>query len=98
MCPIGFERTPQRPYDAYSNMKDISEFEEWIIIGEISKMSPVFHIKRWSDILKDISCGFPEFMNIRKSDLGVQKKTTKGFTEGRHKGGNLHGIIEFRKL
>jgi hypothetical protein len=71
MCPIGFERTPHRPYDAYGMMKDISEFEEWIIVGEISKMSPVFHTKRWNDILRDISCGFPEFMNIRKSDLGV---------------------------
>ena len=93
MCPIGFEMTPVSPYDAYSMMADISEFETWIIIGEISKMSPCFHTKKWEDILTDITRAFPEFYNIRKSDAGIQVKTGKAFTEGRHKGGNLHCLI-----
>lgn len=52
-------------------------------------------MKRWEDIVLDISCGFPKFFNIRKSELGVQEKTSKAFTEGSKVGGNLHCIIEF---
>lgn len=98
MCPIGFEMTPTKPIDAYSMMADICEFDTWIIIGEISKCYPSFHTKKWKDIVTDIECAFPEFFNIRKSDAGVQKKTGKAFTEGRHKGGNLHCLMEFRKI
>ena len=36
-------------------------------------------------------------MNIRKSEQGVQMKTSKAFTEGKNLGGNLHCIIEFEK-
>ena len=97
MCPIGFEATPTKPIHAYSLTKDIEEFDHWIIIGEISKCYPSFHVKKWEQLVTDISCGFPDFYNIRKSDVGVQQKTSKSFTEGKHKGGNLHCLIEFRK-
>ena len=93
MCPVGFEMTPVKPFDSYSLMADISEFDTWIIIGEISKMHPSFHIKKWQDIVTDISCAFPEFYNIRKSELGIQLKESPVFTEGKHKGGNLHCIM-----
>ena len=98
MCPIGFEQTPARPIDAYSLNKDISEFDTWIIVGEISKCYPCFHTKKWEQIVTDINCAFPEFYNIRKSEVGVQSKTGKSFTEGKHKGGNLHALIEFKSL
>lgn len=55
MCPIGFEMTPVKPIQAYSMMNKISEFDHWIIIGEISKMHPCFHVKKWADIVKDIA-------------------------------------------
>ena len=84
--------------DAYAECKDIAEYDSWIIIGEISKCYPVFHVKRWEQIVTDVNCAFPEFYNIRKSEVGVQQKTSKGFTEGTHKGGNLHGILEFKSL
>jgi len=45
--------------DAYKEMKDVSEFETWIIIGEVSKCYPSFHVKKWEDISTDISCAFP---------------------------------------
>ena len=61
-------------------------------------MYPSFHIKTWEDIHTDIDCAFPRFMNIRKSDEGVQTKTSKQYTEGRSLGGNLHCIIEFERL
>lgn len=97
MCPIGFESTPNKPHLAYANNSDIVEFEDWIIIGEISKCFPVFHVKKWSDITKDINCQFPEYFNIRKSNLGVQVKKGKAFTEGKYLGGNLHCLMEFSK-
>jgi len=62
----------------------------------VSKCYPAFHTKKWSEIVTDLSCGFPEYYNIRKSELGVQMKTSEVFQEGGTKaGGNLHCIIEF---
>lgn len=98
MCPIGFEDTPVQPINAYSMMADISEVDTWIIIGEISKMHPCFHTKNWTEIVMDISCSFPEFFNIRKTEMGIQTKESEDFKEGKQKGGNLHCIIEFCKL
>lgn len=68
MCPIGFEQVPTMPTDAYKPNEEISEFKEWIIIGEISKCYPIFHIKPWEEIYTDIDCAFPRFYNIRKSE------------------------------
>ena len=98
MCPIGFESTPTMPQDAYRAREEISEFRDWIIIGEVSKCYPIFHVKPWEDIYTDIDCAFPRFFNIRKSEQGVQLKTSKAFTEGRHLGGNLHCLIEFERI
>lgn len=96
MCPIGFELTPESPDEAYV-VKDNQQFNTWIIIGEISKMHPVFHVKSWEDIFTDIDCVFPQFFNIRKPELGVQTKTESIFTEGSKAGGNLHCLIEFER-
>lgn len=71
MCPIGFELTPTQAYDCYKPQPEICESDAWIIIGEVSKCYPVFHVKKWDDIALDISCAFPKFFNIRKSELGV---------------------------
>jgi hypothetical protein len=96
-CPLGFDLTPRHPHDAYSS--EVQDFETWIIIGEISKCYPVFHTKKWSDIITDLNTGYPEFFNIRKSELGVQRKEAEVFQEGGKKhGGNLHCIIEFERV
>lgn len=97
MCPIGFESTPTKAHLAYANSKEINEFDDWIIIGEISKCYPVFHVKKWSEIALDINCQFPEYFNIRKNNLGVQTKKGNAFKEGKYAGGNLHCIIEFSR-
>jgi len=97
MCPIGFEATPTAPQDAYKKYSESDEYKHWIIVGEISKCYPVFHTKPWEMIFTDIDCAFPKFFNIRKSEAGVQEKQSKAFTEGRHKGGNLHCLIEFER-
>ena len=98
MCPIGFEATPTQQHDAYKPSEEISEFRHDIIIGEISRMYPTFHVKPWEAIYTDIDCAFPRFFNIRKSEEGVQVKTSKQYTEGRSLGGNLHCLIEFERL
>jgi len=97
MCPIGFESTPSKAHLAYSNMNEIAEFDEWIIIGEISKTSPVFHVRKWSEISLDINCQFPEYFNIRKNNLGIEIKTGKAFKDGKYAGGNLHCLMEFSR-
>lgn len=97
MCPIGFESTPNKQQLAYATVGEIAEFEDWIIIGEISKTSPVFHVKKWRDISLDINCQFPEYFNIRKNNLGIQNKKGNSFIKGKYAGGNLHCLIEFEK-
>lgn len=48
---------------------------------------------RWSDVVRDLSCKSPAFLDIRKLRLGVQKlKTTK--TTGL----NNHCLMEFRRV
>ena len=71
MCPIGFENTPLLPFDAYKKKEEIELFRNWIIVGEISKMYPVFHTIDWEEIYTDINCQFPDFVNIRKKGSGV---------------------------
>lgn len=97
MCPVGFEINPTKPNQVYSPLCEISESDTWIIIGDISKCYPCFHIKQWKDINTDIDCQFPEFYNIRKPELGIQKKISAAFTTGTKAGGNLHCLIEFEK-
>jgi hypothetical protein len=71
MCPIGFELTPEHPHHSYSPLSEELDFKTWIIIGEISKCYPVFHVKPWEEIFTDINCSFPSFFNIRKSEQGI---------------------------
>mmetsp|Transcript_48440 Transcript_48440/g.35649 ORF Transcript_48440/g.35649 Transcript_48440/m.35649 type:complete len:91 (-) Transcript_48440:90-362(-) len=70
-CPIGFERTPTKAYGAYLQEAEVAEWDTWLIIGEVSKCYPVFHVKRWEDVVTDITCAFPQFFNIRKAELGI---------------------------
>lgn len=60
--------TPTKPYEAYSSLSKDLELDTWIIIGEVSKCYPVFHVKKWEDITLDIGSAFPKFVNIRKME------------------------------
>lgn len=97
LCILGFESTPSKPHEAYEKNLQILEKEEWIILGEVSKCYPGLLMKKWKDVVIDLNCQFPEYFNIRKSELGIQKKSGKNFNEGKYLGGNLHCIIEFSK-
>ena len=91
--------TPSHPFDAYTKTLDeesVTDDSLWLIIGEVSKCYPTFHVKAWRDIVTDLNTKFPQFFNLRKSELGIQEKTTPSFQPGGSKaGGNLHCILEF---
>ena len=92
MCPIGFENTPTKAYEAFSATQEEmkGEVEPWIIIGDPAKCYPCFHVKKWEDIFTDINCKMPQFYNIRKTEEGIQTKEKPARV-----GHNNHCIIEF---
>jgi hypothetical protein len=51
----------------------------------------IFAIVRWTDIVTDIGCVNPDFLDIRRLEKGMQRRKTKKI------GGNLHCILSFTK-
>ncbi|XP_052216537.1 basic immunoglobulin-like variable motif-containing protein isoform X2 [Dreissena polymorpha] len=88
-CPIGYEDVPQSPTQAYSGPTD--DADTWILIGDPSRKHPSVHCKRWEDIVTDLNCQNPEYLDIRRLDKGIQRRNTK------KNGGNLHCIIAFQR-
>ncbi|XP_060573480.1 basic immunoglobulin-like variable motif-containing protein isoform X2 [Ruditapes philippinarum] len=88
-CPIGFEDVPQSPTQAYSGPEDNAD--TWILIGDPSRKHPSVHCKRWEDIVTDLNCQSPEYLDVRRLDKGVQKRNTK------KTGGNLHCIMAYQR-
>jgi len=98
-CPIGFEITSDQPTEAYKPLTQFSSGEEhWIIIAEPSKGYPVFHVKKWSEIVKDISTKYPEYYNIRKPKKGIMRFKEAAYVTGKMAGCNPHCIMIFKKL
>lgn len=91
-CPIGFEATPLKASKAYRGPLPTTEMEHWILIGEPSRKHPAIHCKRWVDIVTDLNTQNPEFLDIRHTERGIQRRKTKKV------GGNLHCIIAFQKV
>ncbi|CAG9330712.1 unnamed protein product [Blepharisma stoltei] len=100
MCPIGYELSPMIPSDAYKKLNQInpSDIRPFIIIGECSKTSPIFHAKKWDDIVLDIDQQNPHFYNIRKPELGVQSYQSETLVSGKKLGGNMHCLIAFERI
>lgn len=71
MCPIGYEDMPNKPELVYK--KDLSEnqIENWIIIADNSRKHQTFHSIKWEDILKDLNMENPNYIDVRKLQLGV---------------------------
>ena len=67
---------------------------DWIVIGEIAQKHQPFHIKKWDDIVKDLSQEYPKVFNIRNIKKGVFIHKDKD-SEGKNTGGNKHCIMEF---
>uniref|UniRef100_A0A8C6T7E0 Basic, immunoglobulin-like variable motif containing n=1 Tax=Neogobius melanostomus TaxID=47308 RepID=A0A8C6T7E0_9GOBI len=91
-CPVGFEATPFKATKAYRGPLPTAEMEHWILIGEPSRKHPAIHCKRWLDIVTDLNTQNPEFLDIRHTERGIQRRKTKKM------GGNLHCIIAFQKV
>jgi hypothetical protein len=92
---FGYESNPVLPIETYNKLEDCSEMEEWIIIGEVSRVFGPFHIKKWSDIVLDLDQQFPNFFDIRRTEKGIQKREIKTAVQKKKIGNNLHCIIEF---
>ncbi|XP_034005625.1 basic immunoglobulin-like variable motif-containing protein [Trematomus bernacchii] len=91
-CPVGFEATPLRAAKAYRGPLPMNEMEHWILIGEPSRKHPAIHCKKWLDIVTDLNTQNPEYLDIRHTERGIQRRKTKKV------GGNLHCIMAFQRL
>ncbi|XP_061636164.1 basic immunoglobulin-like variable motif-containing protein isoform X2 [Phyllopteryx taeniolatus] len=91
-CPLGFEATPLKAAKAYRGPLPTSEMEHWILIGEPSRKHAAIHCKKWTDIVADLNTQNPEYLDIRHTEKGIQRRTTKKV------GGNLHCIMAFQRV
>ncbi|EGR29601.1 immunoglobulin-like variable motif protein, putative [Ichthyophthirius multifiliis] len=98
-CPVGYEICPQRPVDAYNKLDEINqnELDHWIFIGEPSKRYPAFHIKLWSEIVKDISTGNPYYYNIRHPEKGIMERKGEIY-KTKKAGTSINCIMAFQKF
>lgn len=70
----------------------MNEMEYWILIGEPSRKHPAIHCKKWLDIVTDLNTQNPEYLDIRHTERGIQRRKTKKV------GGNLHCIMAFQRV
>ncbi|AWP11417.1 putative basic immunoglobulin-like variable motif-containing protein [Scophthalmus maximus] len=91
-CPVGFEATPLKAAKAYRGPLPTNETEHWILIGEPSRKHPAIHCKKWSDIVTDLNTQNPEYLDIRHTERGIQRRKTKKV------GGNLHCLMAFQRV
>ncbi|XP_040040536.2 basic immunoglobulin-like variable motif-containing protein isoform X1 [Gasterosteus aculeatus] len=91
-CPVGFEATPLKAAKAYRGTLPTNDTEHWILIGEPSRKHPAIHCKRWLDVVTDLNTQNPEYLDIRHTERGIQRRKTKKV------GGNLHCIMAFQRV
>ncbi|KAI3369052.1 hypothetical protein L3Q82_026020, partial [Scortum barcoo] len=91
-CPVGFEATPLKAAKAYRGPLPTNEMEYWVLIGEPSRKHPAIHCKKWMDIVTDLNTQNPEYLDIRHTERGLQRRKTKKV------GGNLHCIMAFQRV
>lgn len=91
-CPVGYEATPLKAAKAYRGPLPTNDMEHWILIGEPSRKHPGIHCKKWLDIVTDLNTQNPEYLDIRHTERGIQRRKTKKV------GGNLHCIIAFQRV
>ena len=90
MVPLGFMDQPRTQLDVFAT--SIPDPDSWIVIGEVSRgKHPPMHIKKWADVVTDITCASPQWFNIRHTELGVQTRE-----KCKNPGGNLHCLMLFR--
>ncbi len=95
-CPIGYEREPQNAKKIYENVVDDTDFTDTILIADTSKKYQSIHCVKWDDIEKDLNLKSPEYLNVRRLDLGIQIKKLKN-KDLLNTERNLHCIIQFKR-
>lgn len=96
ITPVGYEHEPIDCTKIYSDTEN-NEFINWILLADTSRKYPNLHCVKWEDIVQDLNCKSPEFLNIRHLERGMQLKESKQKTSESKSGGNLHCIIKFEK-
>lgn len=98
-CPIGYEKEPLDHKKIFKTNGNV-DFLDWILVADTSKKYQSIHCVKWDDIDKDLNLKSPEYLNIRRAELGVQVKKLKYKAEqsGRTNERNLHCIIQFKRL
>ena len=92
MVPLGFEVQPAAPSLAYSpSLTPLEESHTHIIIGEVSRGHQPFHVRKWEEIVTDLTTQLPSYYNIRHPEKGIMKKE-----KCKRVGGNIHCIMAFR--
>lgn len=78
MVPVGYQDIPRAQVDFLKAELGEAECETTVFIGDVSRgKHEAMYARKWSDIVKDLSCVFPDYFNIRRTDLGIQKKEPK---------------------
>jgi hypothetical protein len=49
-CPVGYEVTPNKGFEAYSAEVDMEAAQTWLIIAEPAKPHPFFTVRKWTDV------------------------------------------------
>jgi hypothetical protein len=78
-CPVGYEREPVDKRRVYSDESgsDKDEFVDWLLIADTSRKYPCFHCVKWSDVNTDLNTRYPEYLNIRHLERGVESRGDK---------------------
>lgn len=93
MSPIGFEEEPVNHSDVFDKNSECPEYLDWIIIGDTSRKYQQLHCIKWEDINIDLSLKYPDYLNVRRLDKGIQQNGYKKSVEK-----NLHCLIHFKRL
>jgi hypothetical protein len=92
---IGYESNPILPIEALRKAEELTSTEEWIIIGEYSKIWTPFHVKKWSDVVLDLDQQYPNYYSIRHPENGIMVRNEIEASESKKTEINSHCIIEF---
>lgn len=78
MVPIGYQEIPLDQSDCLRPNVPVENTAATIFIGEVSRgKGEAMYARKWSDIVKDLSCCGDKYFNIRHPELGIQKKEKK---------------------
>lgn len=95
LCPLGFDKTPLVPLDAFKKLEDIKpeNIELWIVSGSTQRFEPSFVSKRWSDVNKNLTTEWPNYLDLEEPKKGLQTYADVNEENKAEARGNSHCII-----